>query len=249
MARSKGILKIEGTLQDMTFYNTSDGNLVKTKSSVTKQRISTDPAFARTRENGVEFGQAAKSGKLLRITLRNLMLNTADKRVVSRVTQVMAQIKNMDTVSERGKRTVGTGIANPAGLALLKDFNFNKQAILSSVLFAPYRIDAASGSISIDNFIPQNAVSYPAGTTHVSLQSALAVINFASLDNEIDYSPVEVLAVNNIATNVLLKPASVPSINGSKLYILHLSFFQQINGVQYPLKTGNYNVLSIVEVG
>lgn len=249
MARSKGILKIEGTLQDMTFYNTSDGNLVKTKSSVNKQRISSDPAFARTRENGVEFGQAAKSGKLLRITLRNLMLNTADKRVVSRVTQMMTGIKNLDTVSERGKRTVGVGIANPAGLVLLKDFNFNRQANLSSVLFAPYKIDAASGAISIDNFAPQNAVTYPVGTTHISLQSAFAVINFTSFQNEIAYSPVELLAVDNTSTDVELKPTSIPTLTGSKLYLLHLSFFQQINGVQYPLKTGNYNLLSIVEVG
>ena len=249
MARSKGILKIEGTLQDMTFYNTSDGNLVKMKSSVNKQRISTDPAFARTRENGAEFGQAAKSGKLLRGTLRNLMLNTADKRVTSRVTQIMTQIKNLDTVSERGKRTVGIGIANAAGLARLKDLNFNKQAILSSVLFAPYKIDAASGTISIDNFIPKNDVTYPAGTTHISLQSAMAVINFTSGDNDISVSPAVVLSVDNISTNVQLKPANIPTVIGSKLNLLHLSFFQEINGVQYPLKSGNFNVLSIVEVG
>ena len=249
MARSKGILKIEGTLQDMTFYNTSDGNLVKMKSSVNKQRISTDPAFARTRENGAEFGQAAKSGKLLRGTLRNLMLNTADKRVTSRVTQIMTQIKNLDTVSERGKRTVGIGIANAAGLARLKDLNFNKQAILSSVLFAPYKIDAVSGTISIDNFIPKNDVTYPAGTTHISLQSAMAVINFTSGDNDISVSPAVVLSVDNISTNVQLKPANIPTVIGSKLNLLHLSFFQEINGVQYPLKSGNFNVLSIVEVG
>ena len=248
MARSKGILKIEGTLQDMTFYNTSDGNLVKMKSSVNKQRISTDPAFARTRENGAEFGQAAKSGKLLRGTLRNLMLNTADKRVTSRVTQIMTQIKNLDTVSERGKRTVGIGIANAAGLARLKDLNFNKQAILSSVLFAPYKIDAASGTISIDNFIPKNDVTYPAGTTHISLQSAMAVINFTSGDNDISVSPAVVLSVDNISTNVQLKPANIPTVIGSKLNLLHLSFFQEINGIQYPLKSGSYNVLSIVDV-
>ena len=248
MARSKGILKIEGTLQDMTFYNTSDGNLVKMKSSVNKQRISTDPAFARTRENGAEFGQAAKSGKLLRGTLRNLMLNTADKRVTSRVAQIMTQIKNLDTVSERGKRTVGIGIANAAGLARLKDLNFNKQAILSSVLFAPYKIDAVSGTISIDNFIPKNDVTYPAGTTHISLQSAMAVINFTSGDNDISVSPALVLSVDNISTNVQLKPANIPTVIGSKLHVLHLSFFQEINGIQYPLKSGSYNVLSIVDV-
>lgn len=72
MAKLKGIIKIEGTLQDMTFYKTQDGHLVKTKSGVSGSRIATDPAFARTRENGAEFGSAAKAGKLLRNCTRYL---------------------------------------------------------------------------------------------------------------------------------------------------------------------------------
>jgi hypothetical protein len=60
MAKLKGILKIEGTLQDMTFYKTQDGHLVKTKSGVSADRIANDPAFARTRENGTEFANAVK---------------------------------------------------------------------------------------------------------------------------------------------------------------------------------------------
>lgn len=31
MAKLKGILKIEGTLDELTFYKTQDGHLVKTK--------------------------------------------------------------------------------------------------------------------------------------------------------------------------------------------------------------------------
>ena len=65
MAKLNGILKIEGTLQDMTFYKTQDGHLVKTKSSISASRITTDTAFVRTRENGAEFGSAAKAGKIL----------------------------------------------------------------------------------------------------------------------------------------------------------------------------------------
>ncbi len=34
MAKLKGILKIEGTLDELTFYKTQDGHLVKTKGGV-----------------------------------------------------------------------------------------------------------------------------------------------------------------------------------------------------------------------
>ena len=155
----------------------------------------------------------------------------------------------MDTSSVRGKRTVSVGIANPAGLALLKGFNFNKNAILSSVLFATYKIEPAAGSILIDSFVPANDVTYPNGATHLSLQSSVAVIDFSTGDEGISYSPVTELPINRSSTNVNLTPAGIPAGRGSKLYILHIGFSQEINGVQYPLKTGNYNVLSVVEVG
>lgn len=113
MARLKGIIKIEGTLDELTFYKTQDGHLVKTKSGVSGDRIANDPTFQRTRENGSEFGNAATAGKLLRDTVRTLMLTAADNRITSRVTQLMTIIKNYDTTSLRGDRTVGVGIAAP----------------------------------------------------------------------------------------------------------------------------------------
>ncbi|MBK7640999.1 MAG: hypothetical protein IPJ22_13450 [Bacteroidetes bacterium] len=40
----------------------------------------------------------------------------------------MTQIKNYDVASVRGERTVADGIADPAALALLKDFDFNDKS-------------------------------------------------------------------------------------------------------------------------
>jgi hypothetical protein len=111
MARVNGILRIEGTLQDMTFYKTQDGNLVKTKGGVSASRIATDPSFARTRENGLEFGTSSKAGKLLRDTFRNVVEVSADNRVTSRIMKAMTQIKDLDSTSARGARTVAVGIA------------------------------------------------------------------------------------------------------------------------------------------
>ena len=134
MAKLKGILKIEGTLDELTFYKTQDGHLVKTKGGVSADRIANDPNFQRTRENGSEFGSSATAGKVLRNAVRNLMMNAADNRVTSRLTQIMTQIKNYDVTSARGERTVGDGIADPAALASLKSKSFNKASAAGSAM-------------------------------------------------------------------------------------------------------------------
>ena len=62
MSEQKGIIKIKGTVGDLTFYKSQDGFLVREKGGVEKERIANDPAFVRTRENGKEFGASGNAG-------------------------------------------------------------------------------------------------------------------------------------------------------------------------------------------
>ena len=62
MAKQKGIIKLTGKIGDLSFYKSKDGYLAREKGGVDGERIKNDPAFARTRENGSEFGLAATAG-------------------------------------------------------------------------------------------------------------------------------------------------------------------------------------------
>ena len=248
MAKLGGIIKIEGTLDNLTFYKTKDGHLVRTKGGVSKERIQNDPAFERTRENGSEFGASASSGKLLRTSIRNLLMRAKDNRVSSRLTQAMTKVKNFDTTSTRGERSVAVGIASPEGKEVLKGFNFNNKAIMSSVLFAPYSVDGATGTITLTDFNPMNDIIYPSGATHLSLTSAYAKVDFATGENAIEISPAVNLPIDNSTATQTLVPAGVPSGSGNEFMLLLIEFFQEVNGNQYILKNGSFNVLNIVEV-
>src|SRR5690554_6866192 len=113
MARQSGLIKIKGTLDNVNFYKTKDGDLARMKTSVDKDRIKNDPAFERTRENNAEFGASAKAGKLVRDGARALAMTAADSRLVSRFTQVMTKVKNLDTTSVRGQRNIVDGLLDP----------------------------------------------------------------------------------------------------------------------------------------
>ena len=54
MAKQTGIIKLKGTIGDISFYKTTDGHLAREKGGVDGNRIANDPAFQRTRENGSE---------------------------------------------------------------------------------------------------------------------------------------------------------------------------------------------------
>ncbi len=59
MARQGGLLKVVGKLDDLSFYKSADGFLVRTKGGVSADRIANDPTFQRISENGAEFGMSA----------------------------------------------------------------------------------------------------------------------------------------------------------------------------------------------
>ncbi|HEX8515632.1 MAG TPA: hypothetical protein VF868_05485 [Bacteroidia bacterium] len=248
MARQKGIIKLKGTIGDISFYKSQDGHLAREKGGVDGSRIANDPAFVRTRENGAEFGAAAASGKLVRDAFRSMMMTASDGRVTSRLTKVMSDIKNFDGTSARGKRIVQVGIGTPTGKATLKGFNFNKRAILGGVLFKPYAVTAGTGVIDITGLVPTNDIAFPAGATHISLRGAYADVDFGGGLYDVQISNTVNLPIDGTSTNVTLTPPAVPSGAGVKLTLLMIEFFQEVNGNQYSLKNGAYNALCIVDV-
>jgi hypothetical protein len=248
MARQTGLIKIKGTLDNVNFYKTKDGDLARMKTSVDRDRIMNDPAFERTRENNAEFANSAKAGKLLRDSVRPLAMTASDFRVTSRMTRLMSKIKNLDETSTRGERTVATGIQEAAALPLLKGFEFNKNALLSAILFKPYTVNTTSGIFNINGLIPQVDVVWPQGATHVRFTGAVASINFETGAEEMIATNQVTLPINMTSADVELEPASVPAVGTVNLFLLRIEFFQEMNGNMYTLKNNSYNALRIVEV-
>jgi hypothetical protein len=248
MARQSGLIKLKGTLDNVNFYKTKDGNLARMKTSVDAKRIANDPAFERTRENGAEFGSAAKSGKLTRDTLRPISMNAADGRVVARMTKLMTLIKNLDTTSARGQRNVGVAMATAPAKALLKGFDFNVDALLSSMLFKPWAINTSTGVITITGLVPTMDIVFPEGATHISFSGAYANINYATGVTDVKFTNVQNLPISSASSAITLTPTAVPTGTGAKLFLLKIEFFQMVNNVQYVLKNGAYNGLKIIEV-
>jgi hypothetical protein len=248
MAKYKSLFSVEGTLGEVNFYKSEDGYRMRTKGGVSKERIESDPAFIRTRENNSEFGNSASSGKMLRRAVIDLMADAKDSKVSSRLTQRMSQVKNLDLTSVRGQRKVEVGILSSEGKTVLKEFNFNKYATLSAVLLNDYTLDTVTGEIVIDNFVPQQRLDIPEGSTHVAFTSGFLNLDFATGDKDLQLSNVVNLPINGTATTVTLTPAAAPVGTGQSFYLLKVAFYQQINGIQYPLNNGAFNALQLLEV-
>lgn len=248
MARQKGIIKLKGKIGDLSFYKTKDGYLAREKGGIDKERMKNDPAFQRTRENGAEFGRAGKAGRLLRTSVRPLLLKAADGRVASRMTREMVKVVKSDSTNDRGERVVTEG-----DVMLLKGFEFNQGGKLNATMYAPYTaaIDRATGeaTVEIPSFIPQNTFAAPGGATHMRLISAASKVDFDAESFDLDTAESNDIAIGPQSEAAISLTATVPTAGDQPIFLLFgVEFLQEVNGTMYPLKNGAFNALALVEV-
>ena len=248
MARQKGIIKLDGTIGDITFYKSRDGYLAREKGGIPADRIANDPAFQRTRENGAEFGRAGKAGKILRNAIRALLQNASDARMVSRLTQKMVKVIQEDAVNARGLRNVIDGEAE-----LLQGFDFNIGGKLGTTIYAPFTavIDRVAGTLTagLAAFVPQNMIAAPGGTTHFKIISAGAEVDFENETFVSDTQATAVLPWDVNATAVINLVNVVTAASTHPLFLaLGIEFYQEVNGQMYPLKNGSFNALNLVKI-
>jgi len=248
MAKQRGIFKAEGTIDEITFYKSKDGYLIRQKGGVSAERIASDPAFERTRENQKEFARAGSAGKVLRTALRPLLINATDRLLVSRLFTAMMKVVKADATSDRGQRNVLDG-----ELELLEGFEFNEAGKLMQTLFAPFTasIDRVSGALTIEvpSFVPVNMIAAPAEATHYKIVSAGGFIDFTTGTNGITTAETAVSPIGSDASAVVNQNFNAGANNTHPLFlVLGISFYQEVNGKNYSLKNGAFNALSIVKV-
>lgn len=248
MAKQKGIIPLKGTIGNITFYKSKDGYLAREKGGVDANRIATDPAFQRTRENGAEFGRAGSGSKVLRTALRNVLQQGTDSKMVSRLTREMMKVIKADATNPRGQRNIIDGEAE-----LLTGFEFNEAGKLGATLYAPYTttVDRVAGELKIDiaSFIPVNMIAAPSGATHFKIVSAGAEIDFENETFVSDSQSTDELPWSDAATAAINLTNAVTANSTHPLFLaLGIEFFQDVNGTKYPLKNGAFNALQLVEV-
>lgn len=248
MAFQKGIIKVRGTMDDITFMQTKHGYLVRENKPISASRFKTDPAFERARENGAEFGRACKDGKLLRQALRQLIFRSADSDMATRLTSQMMKVIKADPVSIRGGRNTMDG-----NTALLNGFDFNIKAQLENTFAGKYTvtIDRTIGSIAvgIPEFVPAEFIVAPQGATHCRFVAAGAVV---------DFDTRTIASIISQSTDVDLKAATQAQINLAGLIgpgstapafvVFGIEFYEQVNGRKYALSNGAFNALTMVAV-
>lgn len=242
MAKQIGVLQLEGTIGNVTFYKSGNGYYARHKTT------STVVTSARTRENISEFARAAKGGKLIRKAFATIIKDVKDSLLTQRLTQALNVVVKTDTLSPRGMRNIPDG-----DITQLQGFELNSDMALSSALQAPYTasINRTTGIMNVDipPFVPGKLITIPEGATHYRFTAAGAMVNFVNGDHLTAMKASEVLPLANQESAPLALEVQLPAASeGALILALGLSFYQEVNGSHYAIGEALNSAIAFVAV-
>lgn len=124
MATYESLIKLNGSLGDLVFYNLNGKNVVRKKSGFNKNAFNKSASYEKVRQNSSEFGHCSKIGKIIRQCLAIYIKQSDDALLYQRFAKLMTEIKDYDSISGKGKRSVKKGLETEPGIQLLKNFRF-----------------------------------------------------------------------------------------------------------------------------
>jgi hypothetical protein len=244
MARQTGILKFKGALGGLSFYRHRHyGMLVRKSNPVSAERIRTDPAFARTRENSSEFGRASKAAKLLRHGLLGFLNDIGTEFLDNRLMKYMLSIKDQDRINARGQRSVSQALAdNPA---LLGGLELHATQTLGRFMQQLPVVDTPAGKITC---VIGNRDKMPPKATHIVVTAFRGSLDFVEGTRDIRVSESRTIALNNLNQQISLELPQPTGTSGIGIWGVKVLLMEEINGELYPLQLGAAQLLQSNEI-
>ncbi|WP_265130777.1 hypothetical protein [Chryseobacterium oranimense] len=182
MATYESLIKIKGSVGDLVFYSLNGKNVVRKKSGFNKTAFKKSPSYEKVRQNSSEFGHCSKAGKTIRGCIEKYIKESGEPLLYQRFAKLMTAIKDLDTVSEKGKRTVQNGLITEKGMHLLKEFKFGEKENFSAGTYLSVENEASI--LNLDNRLSADEIVMV--TIHVDLEAYTAEFfeEKASVKNE-----------------------------------------------------------------
>lgn len=176
MAKVIAPFKISGTLDDLNFINSQEGNFVRMKKerALTSEEFKKNPIFDRIRQQGKEMGYCAIKSRQFRMLAVQFFKKSKEGSFAGRANKILLEILAEDNLNPTGQRTLEEGMKSPFLNEILVGFEGNKYRPLPKVLKTTYQYCTEKRTLIIERFNPLENLDWPEEATHVHLAMATA---------------------------------------------------------------------------
>lgn len=243
MARQKGIVRLKGTLGGINFYERLGEPLARVGGGGFNSQSS--EMYPRIRENNDEMANASRTNRVFKQVFRSLLVGYKDGTLHYRLQSFFMRVKDLDTTSVRGQRTVANGMATPYGKRLLTDFDFTPKR--SVLLNGQLAFDWTTYTLTVSKFDIRDA-GIPANADLMGLTLLSVRFDFERLEWVTAESPMLELYPDFGDDTFTMYTTPLTAGPGERFAMLRVAYYQQVNGANYLLPGDDKFGLGVVGV-
>ena len=227
--------KIYGTLDDLNFYPSADGNIVrmKGKTGITKEQFRNNPIFEPIWKQGAAFGFCSLKAKVFKGLVQPFYTQVHAGSLFGRCIQLLLAILHEGTPQDDLQMQFTEGLSTDSAKQFLLGFEGNEHCTLNRVLTTPIAFDWERLQLSITQLNSSTAILWPEGATQVHVQLAISNWNCATDFFETCYSNTLILYKSD-DLNSLDFALTLPQEHHLWLAFIHFRFgYVQYNKVKF----------------
>lgn len=264
MAKSRSLLRLVGKMGGMVFYEQNGETVAREHVPISKDRIMSDVAFERTRENMKAFSVSGVASKVLVDSLRAFLRRMGSKQSFTGLVKII-----------RAAVATGTGFRGELPLTIVPNrnlflgYDFKGDVSFGSAYSETYTLTANaarnSATLILPAFNPLDALRPPQGATHFRIALGIVALSDYTYNPVLGrYEPTQA-ALNGIkdlawsadtalAGGVVTIPSLTAVLPGSPILpadlglvtVMGIEFLQLVSGATYLLHQGNAMVIAEV---
>lgn len=247
MGRQKGLFPVTGTLGGLNFYIRKGQPVVRTAGGgFNGKAIKTKPSMQRVRENGSEFGYCSKAKRVMRMGLEPFLGKHIDFNLHGELVQLMTQLKDLDSVSERGKRNVLRGLETDAGKKLLYEFDYTPRF---NANYFPVKItfDMTLHTVFFSRLNDVGAY-FPPEAQQMRIEAGLMIPDFSGMRVEMKLSNQVLIEKESIEMDYTLDFAPLPTFTGWGFIFLHIQFMKKNGNQMEKIPGEKWNGVKLIHI-
>lgn len=238
MAKQKGTIKLNGTMDDLTFYKMNGEFYVRRKSSLNKKRVKKDNAFKNSREASNEFGASAKLAGIFRKEIMPFLLKDKQPYLNGKLTAVFQKM------IQRGSGIKGRRI--PVWLNETENFvpiNLNNAEHPHTYVSNQPVFSRQSVTLQIE--VPElSLLKHPTGASHYQIIYLIVRKPVIAIENEnyifsLDTNKINPIngPITPIGNQYSANMSVVLNQNHNYAICWGIQFYEKINNDMYELNT------------
>lgn len=246
MAKQVGPILFEGTLDGINYYFLEGEALARRSGGgFNGEAIKNSPAMETVRKNDSEFGCCSKINKEFKTALKPFLAGYQDGTLHSRMMQMFLNVKNSDSISEHGQRSVHQGMSGRRGKQLLREFIFTPRRPV--LLQCPHSFNREKLRFEVRGF-NVHAAQFPKNTDFMEVVVGLIRFDFESRLYEQVLAAPTVIARDFKGDAFEIRCNEVPSGEGILFAMVRIAFYEKVNEEGYVVGNPHSFGISVVSV-